>query len=78
MSYPICFIKNISGETKTLHEKQFAINEEYKIEDMERINWASDDTVLSALASEEFAVGMSPAYYWEALTDQIDWLKNYY
>jgi len=78
MSYPMCFIKNIAGETKTLHGKQFAINEEYKIEDIERIAWAVDDFVLAAISSEEFVIGINPSYYWESHSDQIDWLKNYY
>lgn len=76
MSFSICYIKNISGETKTLHDKEFAMDEHFKIEDIARADWATDDSVILAIANGTFQIQNCCGDV-EGLSNQIDWLKEY-
>lgn len=77
MAYKICKIKNISGEEKTLMNKVFAPDEVYRISDAERIDWSSCDQVISAIVLGAFNV-MDLDSLIEGISNQIDFLKDYY
>lgn len=68
------YIKNISGETKTLNGKEFTSNEEYQISEANRASWIKD-AVYTAIISDEFQVGSGTAYF-ESFSDQINWLMG--
>jgi hypothetical protein len=76
MAFSICYIQNISGDTKTLNGKVFDDEEMYLIEDMNRISWATNDSVLVAISNAEMKIHNSLGVI-ESVSDQIDWLKDY-
>ena len=76
MSFSICYIVNISGEVKTLRSKEFAIDEQLKIEDTERASWATNDDVISAIVLGTFQIYNCCGPI-EGMSNQIDWLKEY-
>lgn len=76
MAYSICFIKNISGEEKTINNKIFAIDERYQILDNERISWATNDAVIIGIATGSLSV-FNCCGEVEGISNQIDWLKGY-
>lgn len=73
--YPVCKIKNISGEIKALHEHIFQIDELFVIEDSQRDGWASNDDVLTAITEVQFQI-YNETEAIEGVSDQIDYLKN--
>lgn len=50
------YIKNVSGEVKQLHIKEFAIDEVYEILEADRKNWANNDDVIVAITNEDFEI----------------------
>lgn len=68
-------IKNISGEIKTLHGKEFAINEEHIIDDGARADWYTDSKVLLSITSELFQIGNGEEFF-ESISDQISFLNG--
>lgn len=74
--YTICKIKNISGDTATLHGKQFNNNEIYQIPDAYRIDWSDDDNVIVAIANENFEILDSDNSGLNSITEQLDLLNN--
>jgi hypothetical protein len=57
MAYPVCKIKNISGDTLTIHGQEMANNAVYVIQDIDRIDWASDDSVIASITNDDVQVG---------------------
>jgi hypothetical protein len=76
MAYSICNVKNISGEEIVVHGKTLAVDEIYKIPDVNRVAWATDDTVLVDITDDIIQIGNSCEYF-TSYSDQIDWLKGY-
>jgi hypothetical protein len=75
MAYSICKIKNISGEVKQLHEKEFDIDEIFTITDDKRHSWAYNDDVIKALSDEYFEIHNSIEAI-SGLAEQLRWLQN--
>ncbi len=74
--YPICRLKNISGEVKNLHLKTFDIDEVFTIQDSDRMSWAGNDDTLIDIANENIEVhDVNGAI--EGISTQIDHLKGY-
>ena len=73
--YQICKVKNIDTVAGTYVGTLLNPNDEYTIEDQERLRWANDDTVIAAITSDKLQVGSSSEYI-SGYSDQIDWLKN--
>lgn len=78
MAFSECKIKNISGSIKTLHGKEFAINEIYQIQDTHRVSWATDDNVITAITDENFQIHDGGNNAVSGLNNQIDLLKDRY
>lgn len=75
MTYPICKIKNISGEIKSLHEKEFQIDEIFMIEDSKRQGWANNDDVITAIVNNDFEIHDATEAI-IGINNQIDYLKT--
>lgn len=58
-----CYIKNISGQQTTLHGHTFAVDEEYRIQDVSRHAWATSDEVLAAITSNDMQIGNGSTYF---------------
>ena len=76
MAYPTCKIKNISGNELTLHGKVFSIGEIYVLPDQDRVDWATEDTVITAITSDNIQVGDSDTWF-ESYAAQIAHLQTY-
>lgn len=77
MSYPICEVKNIDTATETYCGIELAQNDVYTIPDTTRIEWASNDKVLTAIVLEKIKIGNGSEFY-NTINEQIERLKNYY
>jgi len=55
MSYPTCKVKNLTGSILILR-RQFEIDEIYKIQDNERVDWAMDNSVIEAIVAEDVEI----------------------
>lgn len=76
MAYSVCIIKNTSGVEKTLRGKIFLANDTYQIPDSIRIEWASDDNVLLAIAVGEFKIYNSQGEI-VGIDEQLKWLTQH-
>lgn len=74
--YPICRLKNISGEAVHLHLKTFEIDEVLTVADIDRMSWASNDDTLVAITHGKIAVYNATAPV-AGISNQIDYLKGY-
>lgn len=77
MAYSVCKIKNISGEIKQLHEKEFAIDEIFTIADEKRQGWANNDDVLKAIAEGIFEIHDEVSVI-SGIAEQIKWLQLHF
>lgn len=75
MSYPICKIKNLRNEQKTLI-KTFSANEEYTIQDSERFDWLVE-TVMDAISGDDpdFEIGDLNGYNFDDSVEQWNHLS---
>jgi hypothetical protein len=68
-------IKNISGEVKELHIKEFQIDEIYDIPNIERNSWASNEDVIKAITNASFQVYLENTAIIN-ITKQLDYLNG--
>lgn len=76
MAYPICKLKNLTGEVRQLYLHEFAIDELYPIPDDKRESWMNNSDTLIAISNEEFQVYNDLDEPIEGISDQINYLKN--
>jgi len=74
MSWNLCQVKNVSGSQLSII-KVLDNNEEYIIPDPMRLEWGSNDDVLTAIVDGDLIVGNGTEYF-SSFSDQIEWLKN--
>jgi len=55
--YALCKVKNIGSETATYCGQELTVGQIYQIQDFERVKWASDDDVLSAVTNDLLQIG---------------------
>ena len=76
MAFPICKLKNISGEAGTWHSKGFSVDEIYQLPDYDRISWAMDDDIINAITDEDLQVHDSEGAV-TGIAAQIAHLQDY-
>ena len=76
MAYPICKIKNIDTSSISLQGRVLAVNEVYAIPDIDRVVWANDDEVITAITGDIAQIGDSDTWL-EGYAEQIAHLQKY-
>lgn len=75
MSYSVCKIKNLTGESTLLNGHTFSVNEVYTIQDTVRLSWSQSDDVIQVVSGGDFEIHDSSGAI-SGASDQIDWLKD--
>jgi hypothetical protein len=77
MSFPVCWVKNTSGATKTWIGQQLNNLEYYEVANHERMVWAHNDVVLTDIASGDLTVAKDDSGTLDiaGTSDQIVWLQ---
>jgi len=70
-----CKIKNIDSSPGTYCGKVLQPNEEYLIPDYRRVQWSSDDEVISGITGHKIQVGDGSSYINE-ISEQVNYLKS--
>jgi hypothetical protein len=78
MAFNVCYVKNISGSTKTYLGQEITSGSYYQIQDVERIAWSTDDGLLADITSDAAQISSSNSDddLITAYSDQISYLKN--